>query len=618
MKLIKDKELFKVSKEETKLVKGIKNTRAALKLAQIDKPLFSLIIFFFIVSVAGSVINALLSKEVLSVFTNGNYEKLFTYAFIILGLWALIYINDYAQGYYYQLLKNKMTLSIKIKLYDRINEMKASCFTNNQTSTFTQRLGESTNIVGTFDIIFNTIQSIANSLAYCIVLLIYSPILFSISATFYLVKSILYKFVIPKHNVIRRRTRKVTDEAKNIAMETIRGANDIKSLNMAHTLQESYVEKNDKYYSQLLSIGVWWRNRIMPVNYFSYEINFFVFMLLVIYFGINQTIESAILLYFWSYRGNINVLFNNLFNIKEKFSDIEVSASRMMELYDEEKYPVEKFGDKTIKNFVGNIEFKNVSFQYEKDNAVLDNVSFKVEANKITAFVGKTGCGKSTTLSLIAKFQEANKGRILIDGKSIKTLTKDTIRNNIGYVQQNPYIFNRTFKENLLLVKPDATDEEIMDACKKSEIHDFIMTTKDKYDTLLGENGINLSGGQRQRFAIARALLNNSKIIMFDESTSALDNENQSKIQAVIENLSKDHTIIVVAHRLSTIINADKIIFIEDHKIKAEGTHKELFENCKEYRNFMKSKIHQIRQEKSCLFYLKRNVALFIDFFLNL
>ena len=584
MKLIKDKEFYKVSKEELNDVKGIKNTMKALKLSTINKPLFVLIIFLFIVNVALSALNALVAKEMLAIFTSHEFEKFTYFAFICLGLNVLFYLVDYAQAYYYDKFKKEITLNLKAKTFERINSLKASCFSANQTSTFSRRLNDANDIVNTFNIIFNTIQNIVISLAYCIVLAISSPVLFAICAVFYLIKSVIYKFIIPKHNVLRRRNRKTQDEAHNVALESIRGANDIKSLNLTTNMQESYYEKTNEFFSRNMSLGVWWRNRLMPTNFFAFALNSFVFMLLVAYFATNNIYSAGTILFFWTYRGHINTFFKNVFDIKENFSNVEVSASRMMELFDEDKYPSETFGTKDLPNFEGEIEFKNVKFSYEKGKPVLDGVSFKIEANKITALVGKTGCGKSTSLSLIARFYDTTKGTITIDGTNVKKLTKNCLRNNIGYVQQTPYIFNRTFKENLLLVKPDATIDEIMDACKKSEIHDFIMSTKDQYDTLIGENGITLSGGQRQRLSIARALLNNSKVIMFDESTSSLDNENQAKIQATIENLSTTHTIIVVAHRLSTIINADKIIFMDNHKVKAEGSHKELFETCPEYR----------------------------------
>lgn len=170
-------------------------------------------------------------------------------------------------------------------------------------------------------------------------------------------------------------------------------------------------------------------------------------------------------------------------------------------------------------------------------------------------------------------------------------LSKKSIRSNITYIQQSPYIFNMTFRENLLLINPQATEKQLIAACKKSEIYDFIKSTAEGLDTVIGENGITLSGGQKQRFAIYRALLNDSKIIMFDESTSSFDNESQYKIQKVIEGLKKDHTIIVVAHRLSTIINADKIIYFKDHKVYKCGTHEELINSCSDYRDLYKMEL---------------------------
>ena len=353
-------------------------------------------------------------------------------------------------------------------------------------------------------------------------------------------------------------------------------------------MKQECIEKQQESYDKNFKLNVWWRNRVLPTNFFANGVNTFVMFLLIIWLFNNSSYSTASFLLFWMYRGHIRTFFTEIFNFTEKFSHVEVASMRVMELFDNEQYPVETFGDKEIKKFKGKIQFKNVHFEYEEKKPVLQGVSFDIDPNKITAIVGKTGCGKSTTLSLIARFYDPKKGRIIVDGVDSKKISKKCLRGNIAYVQQNPYIFNRTFRENLMLVKPEVTEEEIIDACKKSEIHYFILQTKDGYDTLIGENGITLSGGQRQRLAIARALLNNAKVIMFDESTSSLDNENQSKIQKTIENLSKDHTIVVVAHRLSTIINADKIIFMEGSKIKAEGTHQELFETCPEYQELYK------------------------------
>ena len=589
MKFIKDKSFYKVTKEELNSVKGLANIKKAFKLITLNKGVLAALIILFAIHTAISLASAMITRTVLTLFTESVFTEFTKYAFILLGINFLYYIVMHLYDNLFDRFIDDMKYKLKTTVFKRITSLRASCFATNNTSTFSHRLRDAGTLANTFVDIFNMVYQLITSMTYCVVLAIYTPIFFLVCASFYLIKILANKYLIPRYNVLSRRNHKFEDNVANIAIETIRGASDIKSLNMSEGLCKEYTDGYDEAFSRYYSTGVFRRRINTPINFVSYALNSFVFLILVAHLATTKTFEAGSLLFFWTYKGNINTFFRIVFDMRNKFATIEVAAARMMELYDESQFPIETFGDKTIENVKGNIKFKNVTFHYEKDKPVLTKVSFDIQANKITALVGKTGCGKSTTLSLIARFYDPIKGSITLDGVKVDKLSKDTIRNNIGYVQQSPYIFNRSFKENLLLVKPDATEEEIVDACKKSEIHDFILTTKDKYDTLLGENGITLSGGQKQRLAIARALLNNSKVIMFDESTSSLDNENQAKIQSVIENLSKDHTIVVVAHRLSTIINADKIIFMDDSKIVAEGTHKELFENCEPYR-----KLYQI------------------------
>lgn len=581
------KEYLQVTKEDLKSVKGITNLKKVFKLVSFNKGIFVLLCVLAVVRIGLNIFFALVAKEGLSILSQPteNYYKLYYVAGIDLAAGILIYIVDYIFFYYLSKMKNEMSLSLQNALFDRINNLKASCFSNNQTATFTQRIGEANAIVRDFDHLFNNIQGIITAVAHCVILLTVSPVLFAVAFFFYFVKFLAYHYLIPRHIAIQKKNREVHDKSRNLLLESIRGAADTKSLNLYETLREDFSAKEALYQKNSLSIGVWWRNRLYPANFFAFELGSAVFIALIGFLGTHSIYTTATFLYFWSYRGQINSLFTRIFDIQDRLADCELSSARMMELYNEEKFPLELFGDVELTKLKGKIDFKSVHFAYETKKKILNGISFTIKPNTITAIVGKTGCGKSTTLSLIARFHDANKGKILVDGKNIKSLSKNSLRKNIAYVQQNPYIFNRSFKENLLLVKPNATDEDIIDACKKAEIHDFITTTENGYDTIIGENGITLSGGQRQRLAIARALINNSKIIMFDESTSSLDNENQAKIQRVIEKLSSDHTIIVVAHRLSTIINADTILFMEDHKIVAEGTHKELFENCEAYRD---------------------------------
>ena len=237
------------------------------------------------------------------------------------------------------------------------------------------------------------------------------------------------------------------------------------------------------------------------------------------------------------------------------------------------------------------IDFQNVSFSYDNDLKVLDNINFKVDANTTVGFVGKSGSGKTTIFSLLCKMYNIESGDILIDGNSINDLDEDSIRGNITVISQSPYIFNMSIIDNIKLVKEDVTLKEIKEACRLACLDDFIESLPDKYNTVVGEGGVTLSGGQRQRLAIARALVQKTEIILFDEATSALDNETQGKIQEAINNLKNEYTIMIIAHRFSTILNCDKIFFIENGKIIDSGTHKELLNRCSEYKHLYESEI---------------------------
>lgn len=213
----------------------------------------------------------------------------------------------------------------------------------------------------------------------------------------------------------------------------------------------------------------------------------------------------------------------------------------------------------------------------------MKNLSFKIEANQTVGFVGPSGAGKSTIFNLISAINKVDSGEILFDGINISELDKESIRGNLSVISQNAYIFNMSIMENLKIVKSNATNKEVKEACRLACLDDFIESLPNKYNTIVGEGGVTLSGGQRQRLAIARALLLKTEILLFDEATSALDNKTQSKIQEAISNLKGEYTILIIAHRLSTVINADKIFVIENGMVEEEGTHSYLIKNSKTY-----------------------------------
>lgn len=224
----------------------------------------------------------------------------------------------------------------------------------------------------------------------------------------------------------------------------------------------------------------------------------------------------------------------------------------------------------------GTIDYQNVSFSYDDSSNVLQNIQIHIEAGKTIALVGPSGGGKTTLCSLLPRFYDVTEGSVSVDGKDVRSLTLKSLRSAIGIVQQDVYMFGGTIRENIAYGKPDATMEEIIEAAKNANIHDFIVSLPDGYDTDVGERGTRLSGGQKQRLSIARVFLKNPKILILDEATSALDNESEQHIQQSLERLAKNRTTIVIAHRLSTIRNADEILVLDDDGIQERGDHKTL------------------------------------------
>lgn len=383
--------------------------------------------------------------------------------------------------------------------------------------------------------------------------------------------------------------RKKHERVSGFVGELVRGARDIKMLNAEKSFMKELKSKIDEVNNDRYRINKTDRNygllRGILIDIFDTGMIFLLIYLITI-----KELEIATALVVYNYMSRVTTIVSYVSMLLEKLKDFNLSSTRIFNIINSEEFPKEKFGKEDLLTIEGNFEFKNVTFAYDKEK-VLNNISFKVNANETVAFVGKSGSGKTTIFNLLCKMYDVNQGEITIDGLNINKLTRDTIRGNITIISQNPYIFNMSIKDNLRLVKEDLTNEEMIQACKMACLDDFIENLPDGYDTLVGEGGINLSGGQRQRLAIARAFVQKTEIILFDEATSALDNETQAKIQKAIENLQKDYTILIIAHRLSTVINSDRILFLNNGKIEAEGTHQELLKKCSEYKQLYENEM---------------------------
>lgn len=574
--------------EEKNELKGMKNTIFLIKKTTLGKKIYIKLVSIYIISAISAVFTALLSAKIIEHITSANFDN-FVKIVLCFGLAVSIkMIFQNFQCIFNVKIQNMMIKEINNCNYKRILSLEISNFNKHSSEEFQNRI-YSANQIST--IITNSLSNLYDTiycLSYTIVIVIYSPIL-SLIYIIYSIISVFYnKKLMPYINFMYNKNWKENGISMNsLSREAIVGIKDIKSLNMIDQIITDYDKKQTRYYDEQTRINTF-NVKTRFIMSFIALIRDIAIPLLGYYLYIKNMLTITNFILFMTYKSNITSLFRNLSDFIINVSNIEANSIKGVQLYDDNIFISEKFGTIKRKNLIGNIEIENLNFSYENDRKLFENLSLVIEPNKITAIVGRSGEGKSTILSLINKFYNVEDNKIFIDGVDINNYDETTIRNNIAYIQQSPYIFNMTFRENLLLIKPNATESELIEVCKKSEIYDFICSTPNGLDTIIGENGITISGGQKQRLAIARALLNNANIIMFDESTSSLDNESQNKIQNVIENLSADHTIIIVAHRLSTIKNADKIIFLKDHCVKSIGNHKELISSCEDYKNLYK------------------------------
>lgn len=527
---------------------------------------------------------------------------------LILSLVANVFcrIGWWVNYYLYVKYSNIIWKEIAKDLTRRSFELSVSTFSDNNSGSFVQRIMNDPNKV--LASLSSLVEVFAETITGFVMVVYIITLNWIIGISFVIVLISMFILELFRKKVLRRnelKSKKVGDKTYSLVSEIIKSETDIKALGLENELNETSDASFEKYQARQSKTYItdthFWNSRCLVLE---------VFAVLVLFLGIylmNRdmlTISAFILLY--SYSGNLYGLVWNVGSILKSATEISVGTTRMFSLFDENFYPAEKFGDKKLTDIKGEIKFDKVKYSYfeikepEEDeeilkkrkpierikkDAIFKELSFTINPNTTVAFVGKSGCGKSTILSLITKLIEADEGEISIDGLDIKTICKESLRNNITLINQFPYVFDMSIKENLLLVKKDATDEEIWEVLKRASLDEDIKSMPKKLDTKVGETGVKLSGGQRQRLAIARALLKESKIILFDESTSSLDNFAQSNIQKNIEKMKGKHTIVIVAHRLSTIKNVDKIYFLDNGKIVASGTFDELFNTNQEFQD---------------------------------
>ena len=370
---------------------------------------------------------------------------------------------------------------------------------------------------------------------------------------------------------------KVADINANIE-DNLSGIRVVKSFANEDIEQEKFKEGNDRFLESK-------KNSYRYMGQYHSGLGAFVTLITVVVIVVGALLMSegdiatTDLLTFLLYISNFTEPVKTLINFAEQFQNGMTGYERFLDVMSIVPDIQDKENAVEIGNVQGRVSFENVSFRYEEDlENVLSGVNLQVEKGEYIALVGSSGAGKTTLCSLIPRFYEATEGTIRIDDIDIKDISLKSLRQNIGVVQQDVYLFVGSVKDNIRYGKPNATDEEIIEAAKNANAHDFIMELPDGYDTYIGQRGVKLSGGQKQRLSIARVFLKNPPILIFDEATSALDNESEKVVQESLEKLAKNRTTFVIAHRLSTIRNAERIIVLTENGIAEQGTHKELME----------------------------------------
>lgn len=573
-------------------MKLLKKWIPIIKLIKEDK--WKLIVSGILIFLCGltGIFTGYLNGAAVEAITNSNINLAIMY--LIMYFFIGVLIGTILSG-----LANSMLLKIESKLtrklgfntYKKALNLPAIAFEEMSSGEIINRItNDADSLSFTFGKMINMISSIVTALVILVYVFFNSWIVGLILIIFLI---ILY-FIIKKYTPLLKdahKERKTTqDSFTSLANESIRGIREIKTLGIKEQLIINAKKSIDDIFKvSKKEIDLETRfNIVISLLKEVLEVGVFIICIILLYYKqITLTFFIAMTYYIYRYMWFIECL--NDFT--ETYQKVSVSLDRVNEILENQKFNDVVFGNTDIKNMKGIIKFKDVSFSYPNEEKVLDDFNLIIEPNKKIAIVGASGQGKSTLFNLITRLFDANAGTISIDDINILDISEECLRKNVSIIRQEPFIFNRTILENFKIIDENIKLKDVKKYVKEAYLDEYIESLPKKYDTLLGEGGVNLSGGQKQRLAIARTLAKNSKIILFDEATSALDNNSQEFIKKSIDNLVKNHTVVIVAHRLSTIIDADVIYVIDKGKVIASGTHNQLLTSCDYYKNLYKSEM---------------------------
>ncbi|MFR1483075.1 lipid A export permease/ATP-binding protein MsbA [Phascolarctobacterium faecium] len=552
-----------------------------LRILSYIKPYMHRLIFAMfctIMAAAGNLYIPWIIKDMIDeVLADKNGTMLNWIAASIIAIFVVRGLFWYGQNYLMSYVGQSVIIDIRAAVFKKLQRLSVSFYDKNKTGTIMSYVTNDVNALQSA-MVENTIEMITEGfiLIGSVVAMIYLDwrlTLFTV-CTFPVVLWFM-EFFGKKIRKTGGRIQECTADITSVLQESVASARVIKSF-----VREDYevdrfdVENRANFRANMKNVQL--MATLTPVV----ELVAAIGVTMIIWYGgnnvINGTITAGSLVAFLTYAVNISNPIKRLTRVIGNIQKALAAAQRVFMIIDMPEEIAESRDAKQLPEVSGKVEFQNVSFAYDDKGNVITDLSFSVKPGEVIAIVGPSGAGKSTIANLLPRFYDVNKGDIKIDGHSVREVTLDSLREQVGIVPQETMLFNGSVYNNILYGRLDATKEEIEAAAKAANAHDFIMQLTDGYETKLGDRGVNLSGGQRQRIAIARAILKNPRILILDEATSALDTESERVVQEALDRLMVGRTSFVIAHRLSTVKNADKILVLEKGNLVESGTHDEL------------------------------------------
>ena len=510
-------------------------------------------------------------------------QEKFSHLGVAIGIALFIFLIvrppiEFIRQYLAQWTSNKILYDIRKQLYNHLQALSVRFYANNQVGQVISRVIN--DVEQTKDFILTGLMNIWLD---CITIIIALSIMFFLDVKLTFAAIFIFPFYILTVYFFFGRLRKLTRvrsqalaEVQGFLHERVQGMSVIKSFAIEDNEAKNFDNHNKNFLQRAFQHTRWNAYSFAAINTVT-DLGPIIVIGVGSYLAITGSITVGTLAAFVGY---LEQLFGPLRRLVSSFTTLTqsfASMDRVFQLMDEDYDIKNGIGAQPIKISKGQIDLKHVSFKYnENEKEVLHDINLTINKGETVAFVGMSGGGKSTLINLIPRFYDVTQGEILIDHHNVKDFLTGSLRNQIGLVQQDNILFSDTVKENILLGRPDATDDEVVEAAKMANAHDFISNLPNGYDTEVGERGVKLSGGQKQRLSIARIFLNNPPVLILDEATSALDLESEAIIQEALDVLSKDRTTLIVAHRLSTITHADRIVVMENGRIVETGTHQQL------------------------------------------